>query len=198
MKLLSSKIETIFSEKYLLISLLMLSIILNLFLVFEVKRLKSSLSLIQSETRNHQIMIGKSVPSLDVQDLDGKHFSIDYTSVSKPMILYVFSPDCHWCERNLQNIKYLYENTKNQYNFVGLSIEKESVAKYKEEKDIPFPIFYNPSESNKLEYNFRSSPSTYVISSEGQVLGFWSGAFGNETQKNIESYFGMTLPGLNE
>ena len=192
------KIKDFFSEKYLLILLLILSVFLNVFLALEIKSLKSTLNLIGNETREHQIILGRMVSSLDVQNLKGENIKIDYKEISKPTIIYVFSPDCIWCERNLQNAKYLYEKTQNQYQFIGLSLQKDSAYKYSEEKDISFPVYYNPSDSNRVEYNFRSTPSTYVISPEGKVVGFWSGAYGNEMLKDVEDFFGLKLPGLSE
>ncbi len=193
-----AKFKRIFSEKYFLILLLILSSILNLFLALEIKNLKSNLTLFRNEIKEHQIILGKIVSPLNVQNLKGENITLKYSDVSKPTILYVFSPDCVWCERNLQNIKYLYEKTQNQYRFVGLSLQRESGMKYVEEKDIMFPVYLNPSDFNLREYNFRATPSTYIISQEGIVLSYWSGAYGGKAQNNIEEFFKIKLPGLSE
>lgn len=193
-----SNIKNLFSEKIFLIVLLLLSVFLNLFMTFEIRNLKAALSLIRNETKEHQIILGKTVSSLNVQNLKGENIKIDYKDTRQPTVIYVFSPDCIWCERNLQNTKYLYEKTQNQYHFIGLSLQKDSADKYSQEKELLFPVYYNPSDLNRIEYNFRATPATFVISPEGKVGKLWSGAYDNATLEDIENFFELKLPGLNE
>jgi len=40
------------------------------------------------------------------------------------------------------------------------------------------------------------TPQTIVVSPEGQVVENWTGAYTEEQQKQVEQYFGITLPGL--
>lgn len=185
-------------ERLLIIVLLLSSIFLNLLLSFEIKNLKNKLSLVSNETKAHQLTLGKIVKPLTVQDLNGNDLSIDYKNSDQPTIIYIFSPDCAWCDRNLQNIKDLYEKTQKQYRFIGVSVQRDSAVKHSEEKGILFPVFYNPSDLSRIEYNIRSTPSTYVISPDSKIIKFWAGAYDNATQKDVEDFFQVNLPGLNE
>jgi len=187
-----------FTEKNLLLILLAVSVILNLFLAIEINNLKSTLGLVRSEIREHQIVLGRTVSSLNVKNSKGEDIVIRYNETPQETIVYVFSPDCIWCECNLQNIKEVFNKTQNNYKFIGLSLEKESSSKYIEEKELPFPVFHNPSDLNKSEYYFRATPSTYLVSSEGKIIKFWSGAFGGKTLEDVENFFMLKLPGLSE
>lgn len=191
-------IKKIFSEKLFIGILLVISVILNLFLALEVKRLKSILSLIQGEKKEYQLILGKTVPTLTVQNAAGETKVIKFSESKIPTLIYVFSPDCIWCERNTQNINYLYQQNQSKFNFVGVSVQKSSSSANTIENNIRFPIYYNPSDSDRIDYNFSATPSTYIISAEGKIIKFWSGAYGNETLKDIENYFEMKLPGLSE
>lgn len=56
----------------------------------------------------------------------------------------------------------------------------------------------HPSDQSSIDFNFRSTPSTYVLTNEGKVIGYWSGAYASQTLKSIEDFFGLKLPGMNE
>jgi hypothetical protein len=45
-------------------------------------------------------------------------------------------------------------------------------------------------------YGLGPTPLTLVLSSDGEILKSWVGAYSGHTQKEVESYFGITLPGL--
>lgn len=187
----------IFAEKTLIASLLVLSTILNVFLAIEVTNLRSK-NTILSQSEEHQLLLGRNVPNLEIKDLEGKEVEVDFSKISSPSIVYLFSPDCIWCNRNLRNIRHLYENVKDKYNFIGLSISKDSASQYVKDTEIEFPVFTEPSESNRVEYYFRSTPATYVISNEGKIIKYWSGAYAQKNTESIEAYFNIKLPGLVE
>jgi hypothetical protein len=79
-----------------------------------------------------------------------------------------------------------------------LTRSRDSVSEYVKDGNIEFPVFTTPSDSNRIEYNFRATPSTYVISNEGKIIQFWSGAYAEKNVKSIEEFFGVKLPGMTE
>jgi len=50
---------------------------------------------------------GTVVPHITVSDLSGRGERLSFNGGGKPTVLYVLSPTCKWCERNVQNIRTL-------------------------------------------------------------------------------------------
>src|SRR4051812_2455743 len=71
---------------------------------------------------------GASVPPMPVQALDGRSATISYEDT--PTVLYIFSPTCPWCRRNLPNVRKLFADAGTRYRFVGLSLEENGAAAY--------------------------------------------------------------------
>ena len=49
------------------------------------------------------LLSGALNAALAVKDPDGKAVRIEFTGTDKPTLLYVFTPGCIWCGRNLEN-----------------------------------------------------------------------------------------------
>ena len=47
-------------------------------------------------------------------------------------------------------------------------------------------------------YRLSGTPQTIVVSSRGEVMKNWNGAYVGDVKHEVESYFGIILPGLNE
>lgn len=191
------KLSSLNSEKFLLVLILSVSVGFNVYLAQEIKNQRNIWNLLEADKAEHEITLGKRVSTLSAQDHTGQSISISHDPV-KPTVLYVYSPDCVWCERNVQNIVQLYDIAKNEYNFVGLSIAKSDSEFVDEQNEFSFPVFFNPSDRSRLEYNIRSTPSTYVISPEGKIIKFWSGAYSDKLRPDVEKFFSVRLPGLTE
>jgi len=57
-------------------------------------------------------------------------------------------------------------------------------------------VYTDLSDDTKKAYKMGGTPQTIVVSSDGQVLQNWNGAYTGEQQKQVEEFFGITLPGL--
>jgi hypothetical protein len=77
---------------------------------------------IQQLSLESQAKPGSWVPPIEVMDQDGHKVSILYSEEASPTILYLFSPECDWCTRNLESVKALEKQTARQYRFIGLSL----------------------------------------------------------------------------
>lgn len=97
--------------------LLMLSVALNVGLALKIRHLDTLLTPPPPEIA----AVGSRVASLDVKDLLGnqQHVSL---ATGRPVVLYVFSPTCKWCAKNLSNLKTLYALKHNDYKFIGISL----------------------------------------------------------------------------
>ena len=99
--------------------LLVFSILLNLLLAWKVKSLESSLLSIKAEG---VLSAGTLVPLIEARDMDGRPARIAYLANEPQTVLYIFTPQCKWCTRNLENIRMLAEQAGHDYHFIGLSL----------------------------------------------------------------------------
>jgi peroxiredoxin len=173
--------------------LLACSVLLNIFLANRISKLNQDLVWANEQK---QLTPGMVVTSLEVLDKDGKPVTISYLENSLPTVLYIFSPTCHWCEQNIDNINFLANYTGDKYRFIGISLSREKLEEYLVQHKMPFSVYHSLSDSARLSYGLGATPQTIVISSDGKVLRNWSGAYGNVLQEEIETFFKVKLPGL--
>jgi hypothetical protein len=145
------------------------------------------------------LKIGAQIPSpLLLVDSDSKPVSIDFTDDSRPTVLYVLSPLCSWCKRNEPNMKALVSTTRGRFRYLGLSIESNELKQYITAGRAPFPVYLIDSNDVKRELEVNSTPETIVVSPTGKVQQIWEGAYFDTNQEQVEKFFGVKLPGLQE
>lgn len=188
--------QLISSPSSLLTILLLCSLALNFQLARKVASLKESLA---TSPGGGRLTVGDPVPPIEAKDLDQRPAVISYLGSEQPTVLYVFSPQCGWCSRNLQNMKALAESARGRYRFAMLSLSRNSLREYVAENGLgDIPVYGDLSEGVKEAYKITGTPRTIVVSNEGRVLKVWAGAYAGATQKEVEEYFNLKLPGLTE
>lgn len=175
--------------------LLVCSLGVNLLLTRKVSSLKDYIALMKSEG---QLTKGDKVPSFTAKDPQGQTAVMDYGGTNLPTVVFVITPSCSWCTKNMMNVKTLAEKAKNRYRFVAFSLSAENLAAYVAEHHLPFPVYTDLPLVPMREYKLGGTPETIVVSPQGEVLKTFSGAFEDELQKDVETYFGVALPGLVE
>lgn len=175
--------------------LLVFSILLNLLLAWKVKSLESSLLSIKAEG---VLAAGTLVPPIEARDMEGRPARIAYLANEPQTVLYIFTPQCKWCTRNLENIRRLAEQARRDYRFIGLSLSSDELPDYVKNNQLGFPVYRDISPTFLTTYKAGGTPQTLVISPEGRVLKNWQGAYANDMQKEIEQYFGVKLPGISK
>jgi peroxiredoxin len=128
------------------------------------------------------------------QSVDGNVVRVDYQS-AMPTILYYFSPSCGWCERNWANVRALTQQTRGRFRFVGISTTAVS-AEFLRERHLDFEVAANLSPAVASSYGLGGTPQTILVSADAQVLQNWVGAYVGTQARDVESYFGLRLPGL--
>jgi peroxiredoxin len=139
---------------------------------------------------------GGTVPPLSVEDLQGRTAILQLAGATEPTVLYIFSPQCHWCARNLQNIRTLAQLRTGSYRFIGLSLDSPNLQSYLAFARYGFPIYSVQSPENLASLDFRGTPQTIVVSPRGVILKNWAGAYMDSQSTDVESYFSVKLPGL--
>ena len=139
------------------------------------------------------LRVGQQVPEFVATSLDGR---LDRLRFDKPVVLYVFSPSCVWCERNLDNAKQLAMDVTGKYEFVAIASDTNELREYVERKHLAWRIFTNLPQNIRRAYGIAGTPQTIVVGAGGKVLHVWPGAYRGNTADEIERTFGIKLPGL--
>jgi peroxiredoxin len=176
-----------------LTSLLVISVVLNVLLARRVHQFNSAQSVALAE---RVIKVGTSAPPITANRLGGGSETISYSVGDRPTVLYVFTPQCVWCTRNLDNLKTLIGKKRSDYRFIGISLTDDGVDKYVAEKGLGIPIYTGPSAEARAAYKLGSTPETIVVSPQGKVIQVWPGAYVGEFKSQVELYFRVTLPGI--
>ena len=136
---------------------------------------------------------GSAAPRLEAKTLDGQPREISF--IEQPTILYYFSPNCGWCEKNWLNVKALVASTEGRYRFIGLSTTPD-VSSFVRGHRLTFDVYSGLSLETARQYHFGPTPYTVVVSGDGTIEAAWGGAYVGPRQRSVERYFGLTLPGL--
>jgi peroxiredoxin len=148
-----------------------------------------------ADSRPAAAKVGKTVPPLDAQRLKGPREQVDFVREKRATLLYVFTPKCGWCAKNLENLKTLIAGATTSHNVIALSMDPD-VGDYVQRVNLKIPIYVNPSQKMFEPYGLGPTPLTLVIGPGGKVIKSWVGAYSGEMKKDVESYFGVELPGL--
>jgi peroxiredoxin len=152
-----------------------------------------------AQTRS-SLGIGKHLGDLSVESPEGRKAYFRWADDSRPVVLYVFSPDCAWCNRNLKNIRELHRQRKDSYRFVGISLTNTGLAEYVRLTALDFPVYVNAYELRTdgalAKFGVTGTPETAIVGPDGVVKDFWPGAYGGRIQEQIEAKIGVHLPGL--
>jgi len=176
-----------------LVFLLIVSVVLNVLLARRINQLTAVQNAVMVE---HQLKVGTQVPVIQANDHNGQRHTIAFNQEDKPTVLYVFTPPCKWCERNMDNIKELVTRKGDEFRFIGVSLSKEGLPEYLAKNGLTMPVYIDLSEETRKAYKMGGTPQTIVVSHDGVVLQSWMGAYAGEQQKQVEEYFGLKLPGV--
>jgi hypothetical protein len=147
-------------------------------------------------TSKGAVSIGSVVPRITVRDSQDGTELLDY-AVSSGTILYVFSPACAWCIRNVAAVQALATQTAARYRFVGLSLSDVGLSQFLVLNKPAFPVLQPRSLAELSAYHPGMTPETLVISKQRIVLADWRGAYTNATKDSIEEFFSVNLPQIN-
>ncbi len=146
----------------------------------------------------HRLPPGTDVPSFRAVDLRGQPRTIVYNNESKPTVLYVLTPACSWCARNMDNFKALVDQENSQYRFIAVSLSRHGLAEYVAKNDLNLPVYTDLSAETQKAYKLGGTPQTIVVSPEGRLLQNWGGAYVGDQKAQVEAFFNIKLPGLKE
>ncbi len=185
--------EARFRTVLILGGLLVCSLAINLILARRVASLKRTIAVIKSESR---LALGDTLPAIVAKDPHGRTAVLNYSETQLPTVVFIITPTCGWCTKNVMNMRALVKNAGARYRFVGLSLSSDKLSDYVKENKLEFPIYTDLPILTMREYKLSGTPETIVVSPQGQVTRIWSGAFAEDLQREVEDYFSVKLPGI--
>lgn len=143
---------------------------------------------------------GSTVPPLRGKGLDGQEHQVAYDKELRPTVLYVFSPTCGWCNRNVENLRHLISQRRDRYRFVGVSkANAGETAAYLSHNGLTFDdVVVAPTTDSVAAYRLGPTPQSIVVADAGRVQKSWVGAYRGETAGAVEQFFSLQLPGLTQ
>jgi len=174
---------------------LLASVLLNVVLARKVQSFRQFQS---TKASDRLLKVGTTVPPIAARRLDGQPGVISYQGAEQSTVLYIFTPPCSWCARNVDNLKTLLDRERGQYRFIGLSLSDQALAEYVSKNDLKLPVYVGLSPETLKAYKLGSTPQTIVISPEGKVLEDWAGAYVGDQKSQVEAFFHVSLPGIRE
>jgi hypothetical protein len=183
--------KTISSSAFFTI-VLAFSVALNVYLARRVDTQRAYISYLKSSKPE----IGAVVPPLDVTDMSGAARRVDYPESGPTTVIYIFSPDCPWCARNLGNLRAVATSVHGRFRLIGVSLKEDGLRDYLAASKLPFEIYHSPTKASLSLYKLGGTPETWVIGPGGKILQRWTGAWRGDDQTEVESYFGVKLPGF--
>jgi peroxiredoxin len=173
-------------------AILGVSLAVNLLLAYRIRQGNPS----SASVKVAPLPVGTAVSPIKAQSLDGGEVTISYKDSSQPLVIYVFTPQCAWCVRNLVNLKAILTQKRDSYRFIALSLTDKDLKQYVAEQQIDVPVFINPGDEARKQYGLGGTPQTIIVSPDGKVLQNWVGAYTGARQAEVERFFGVSLPGL--
>lgn len=180
-------------RRYLGVGLLLaLSAGVNVLQAYRIYDLRHVISALKGE---HQLKVGTRVPPLRVLTNTGKPTEVA-TSDKRPLVVYWFSPTCTWCARNEANFRAIIRDAGDRFRFVVLTQSISKAEDYDALGRLGITVLGEPDAETNQRLRFGGTPETIVVAGDGKVDRVWSGAYQGRLQREVESYFGVALPGV--
>jgi len=169
--------------------LLLMSVVLNALFLYQPR--------VAARSRAQGLWaVGTVAPPLGVDSDNGERKWLEWEDRTRPMVLYVYSPKCRWCERNVGSLRSLVAQASGRFDVIGISVLRDEGRRtYLIDRGIPMPAFFFKSGAMQQGYRFGQTPQTIVVGAKGVVLANWV-PYTSDIQLNIRSILGVTVPAV--
>jgi peroxiredoxin len=170
-------------------------ILLSLSIAVNVTQGKRLLELAREADSSRPASKLTTASDFSANDLNGVKVLFSFgTKAPRPRVLYIFSPECSWCERNSDAVNSLASQIRDNYEMVGVSVLSVGLKKFVRDRRVNFPVYEGISTAAIEAYRLQTTPETFVISPDGRILADWKGAYIGLTKVRVERFFRIVLP----
>jgi peroxiredoxin len=141
------------------------------------------------------LQVGATVPEIVGLRSDGSTALLQYGEVNVPTVLYVFTPQCGWCKKNLANLHALIDQAGTRYRVIGIALTRQDLDAYVKNENLSLPVYSDIRTDIREAYQLGVTPETIIVSPESKVLKIWRGVFQESVKKDIERFLYIQLPG---
>jgi peroxiredoxin len=140
-------------------------------------RLRANITALVGDQSNATLEPGDRVKAIKVTTLLAKDSLITYKESGRKYLLFVLSPTCPHCERNLNPWAFIAQNAStSNFSAIGISIfPLAATKKYSEEKKIAFNLVIGSDTTFSRNYKVNSVPQTILLGFDGKVEKVWLG-----------------------
>jgi hypothetical protein len=124
----------------------------NLILLSDLTRAYKLVDDVKADSR---LRASEKAPDYRVRLFDNTQVQLG-TSRGRPLLLYIFSPSCHFCARNLPAINALAGKVKDRIDIVGFSVTTEGLISNR----LLFPVIRDFDPSILVAYRLIGTPET--------------------------------------
>jgi protein-disulfide isomerase-like protein with CxxC motif len=135
------------------------------------------------------------VPDIIGLTPDGQGQTLHFRQATLPTVLYVFTPQCGWCKKNLPNLHALIDASGSRYLLVGISLTSQDLKEYLIKEKLSIPVYADIKPDVRSAYQLGGTPETIVISRDNKVMRVWRGAYEGALKQEIENFLQVQLPG---
>lgn len=135
----------------------------------------TSLSISFSQ-EDHSLSQVKTLPSVQLKDLDGNVVNTAELGFKGPVIISFWATWCSPCKRELNTIHDLYEDWQQEtgVTLVAVSIDdektKNQVPVYVNGKSWDFTVLLDPNADFKRAMGVNNVPHTFLINEKGEII----------------------------
>ena len=161
------------------------------------RRLTLGLQVISHQRDNApvaKVKVGSRLEPLIGSDPDGAAMTVQFEHSGSPTVLLVLRPGCHWCELNMPNWKTLIREKGQNFRFVAVSLSTQDFKEYVDANGLAIPAVFPVANKNPILGKLTGTPQTIVVGPDGVVRRVWFGAFAPEVKRDVEGFFGLSLP----
>ena len=180
---------TIEDSRYVTVALIV-SLVLNVLLGATVLRLKNTGP--KAPSVPSRLPEGALLVPFSAEDSAGRQIVVHPADGMSTTVLYFLSPECSWCQRNLESVRALAAMSGSKYRMIGISLSPQRTPDTA--KQYPFPVYFNPEPGLASSYGLSGTPQTMIVSSDGRVLKNLPGLYVGAVRTEIMRTLGVVLP----
>lgn len=148
----------------------------------------------KTEAPQAPLSVGDALPSVSLLSLSGERLELRPPTGARPVLLYIFSPQCSVCHEILPVWKELFDEAKSHsVEVVGISVLNPSrTATYVREFEIPWNVFCMAGRDGFEALRLERVPVTILLESGGEISLVSQGRLDPEMKEAISERLRQT------